>query len=907
MIELISIHIPKTAGRSLLKALTDAYGVEQVLVVNRKSFREGRREALDELKKRITSQTRVIHGHIHIADIRPLLDEYPAAKLITFLRDPVDRVISHYFHEKRILQETGHLSAQKQVAVDTLLNYAEVEQSCNLMSRFLGGMPLSRFFFVGFFENFSNDLQRLMWLIGKPLKEIPKENINLSQSANRNTITIEERALIASLNEEDEALYQRAQNWSPEKKHRIRCWIASFPRSGNTYFRNILYYVYGIESGTWHRETAFPVDDDYDTFPFVKTHLLPHEVVPDDPSIRAICLVRDGRDCMVSIAHQRRDLVAPGSDLVENMREAIVAAEGSFFGGWSENIKAWIQRADLIIRYEDLIEDPKKQFERVEKLLGLPTGNWNNLPTFEELKSGKARYGSAARRRDASIDPVHFAGKFFRKGKPGDWKEEMSAELQDLFWNYHGEMMEALGYEAHTPTVPQNQVLDYRIMQLMNLPVTRAGKRLHILIEATKLVGNDYDGIKRYLLELIHGFEEVQLLGNGRYFFELLFGRNTMPLHSYSQFSQSSKEHLHPYEKVLLNIKYSIHRLIPKPLYQYCVGYYRRSGIRQHLLNFRDKKSLKKELHHFRELKNKIEAVDLVHIPLPQNTGVLKKVPGKYVVTVHDLTHRITPHFHEEQNVRHAEEGMHFITENNAGVIAISKNTADDLLRHYHLRDNHVHVVYETADPKRFRRNVNRFLAKMIREKYKLGDTDFLMTLSTIEPRKNLPNTIKAFKKLILEKPGLRINLVVAGKFGWKTEHLDEELGQPHSQILFPGFISDQDLSVLYSEAIALCYLSHYEGFGLPPLEAMRCRTPVIYGDNSSMREVVGDGGLVADASNIGQINEQMYLMVSDPLLRETLAQKAYHRSFEFSQRRMIFETLGVYESTLSEDSIDEQ
>src|SRR5690606_25886720 len=117
----------------------------------------------------------------------------------------------------------------------------------------------------------------------------------------------------------------------------MKCWIASFPRSGNTFFRNILYYVYGIESSTWHKETAYPVDENYAGFDFVKTHLLPSELEPNDVNIPAIYLVRDGRDALVSIAHHRSDIVEPGSDIKNNLKEAILAAEGSYFGGWSNN------------------------------------------------------------------------------------------------------------------------------------------------------------------------------------------------------------------------------------------------------------------------------------------------------------------------------------------------------------------------------------------------------------------------------------------------------------------------------------------------------------------------------------------------------------------------------------------
>jgi glycosyltransferase involved in cell wall biosynthesis len=99
----------------------------------------------------------------------------------------------------------------------------------------------------------------------------------------------------------------------------------------------------------------------------------------------------------------------------------------------------------------------------------------------------------------------------------------------------------------------------------------------------------------------------------------------------------------------------------------------------------------------------------------------------------------------------------------------------------------------------------------------------------------------------------------------------------------------------LYSEAIALCYVSVYEGFGLPPLEAMRCRTPVIYGNNSAMIEVVGEAGLPADADDVEDIREQMRKMILDKELRDALAIKAHHRSFQFSSRKSTYDTLQVY------------
>lgn len=892
MLELISIHIPKTAGRSLLAMLNRVYGERQVLVVNRRRFREDREAAIAELRKQITPDIRVIHGHVHVSDVKEIIDENPQARLIAFVRDPASRVVSHYFHEKRILSETGSLSAKKQVPVDTVLNYAAHPEARNVMTRFITGVSVSRFFFIGVFENLEPELKRLSALMNWPSTEIPKENVNEAHAAHWDTVSETEREKIREFNREDVSLYESVTTSRPRSGHRIKCWIASFPRSGNTYFRNILYYVYGIESGTWHKETAFPVDDDYDQYPFVKTHLLPHELVPDDPSIPAIYLVRDGRDAVVSIAHQRSDLVAPGSDLNENMKEAIVAADGSFFGGWSANVNAWLLRAGLVIRYEDLIRDPQVVFQRVEQYIELPPADWSRLPTFEQLKTGKPKYGGVSKLTDPQFNPEEFSRKFFRKGKSGGWREEMPEDIHDLFWNYHGDTMERMGYEPHTASCAQNRYTDYKAMKLLGQHVNPSVNTLNVLIEATKLTQPGNDGVKRYLVELLKGFEEVVKYGDDSFRFELLVGKKFLPLSSYRQMLRLEPDELHDYEKVLMGFKGIVKKVLPGTVYEAGASVYRKTDIRKFLKIIQAKKSVDKELSFYRELELKKEDVDVLFIPLPQNAEHLKNLSHRFVVTVHDLTHRITPQFHEVENIRLAEAGMKFIAEKKCDVIAVSNCTATDLESHDAIGGDQVRVVYETADADLFRQNVNPDLASAIREKYKLGVHPYLMTLSTIEPRKNLPNTIRAFNLLMEKYPGLEVNLVIAGKTGWKPGHLPKELHLSNPRIKFTGFVDDRDLHVIYSEALALCYLSHYEGFGLPPLEAMRCRTPVVYAANSSLTEVIGDAGLSSDANDIEAIMHNMYRMVTDASLQTDLAKKAHHRSFMFSRRKMTVETL---------------
>jgi hypothetical protein len=92
---------------------------------------------------------------------------------------------------------------------------------------------------------------------------------------------------------------------------------------------------------------------------------------------------------VVSMAHHRKDIVAPGSDFQENLRAAIIAQGGSHFGGWSKNVEQWIKQADLVLYYEDLIANPRACMERVRKLLELTEPDYNKIPTFEQLKQGK--------------------------------------------------------------------------------------------------------------------------------------------------------------------------------------------------------------------------------------------------------------------------------------------------------------------------------------------------------------------------------------------------------------------------------------------------------------------------------------------------------------------------------------
>lgn len=208
-------------------------------------------------------------------------------------------------------------------------------------------------------------------------------------------------------------------------------WLASYSRSGNTYFRIVMAEMFEIESSEFHDNAKRKVAKNYQSYPLVKTHLLPEDVIPGDLNIPVIYLIRDGRDAVVSLAHHKIDFNKGNMSFNDTLEEVIVASGGSYFGGWSKHVKQWAARADVIIRFEDFILDPLKSIEKINSLVSLPPPI-NVPPSFQDLRTKKYKYGRGWKKNRE---------KFFRRGVIGSWKDEMSAELHQLFLENHGKTL----------------------------------------------------------------------------------------------------------------------------------------------------------------------------------------------------------------------------------------------------------------------------------------------------------------------------------------------------------------------------------------------------------------------------------------------------------------------------------
>lgn len=678
----------------------------------------------------------------------------------------------------------------------------------------------------------------------------------------------------------------------------MKIWLASYPRSGNTFLRNVLFQCYGIESSTYHHETTYALEDDYDTFEIVKTHLLPEELPEQYQNLPKVYLIRDGRDAVVSMAHHKKDLIDIGTLFEDNLQEIIIAANGTHFGGWSKNVMQWIKAADIIIRYEDLIVDPIKEIEKIRAIYPLPEPDRSKVPSFNQLKEGNANYGSGKFHNLTGEDEKTFSQKNFRKGKAGGWKDEMTDYYHDLFWNYHGTAMLKMGYLYDGNYSPVNELSMSKIQQKITAKSNSTITTYKILIDASKILGTTTDGVKRYVVELLRALKEIQELGNKQFHFHIYLNGKIFDIEEVDLFIDqpiNNTKEFYWYENILLGIRKIIKWLFPSFIYDKFSPYYRNSNIREKLLLLRERVSqdqfYRKVLNKKKE-ENVFNNYDLLHITLPQHLPLFGDHTIKTVVTVHDVSHQTHPEYHLENNRLLAEKGFQLLVDKKYPIISVSNSTTHELKASYPLFDTSVTTIYEAVNTDLFKYNINLHLLNEVLLRYNIPlNKKYFLCLSTLEPRKNIISTIKAF--IEFKKLDSECILVIAGQRGWKYDELFSS-DLIHDSIYFTGFIRDRDLSALYSAAIAFCYVSHYEGFGLPILEAMSCRTPVICGSNSSQVELLGNGGIAVNSNNIEAIKNAMQEL-SKPEVRENYAQKAWKQSFAFNWFHVANQSLYLY------------
>ena len=270
----------------------------------------------------------------------------------------------------------------------------------------------------------------------------------------------------------------------------------------------------------------------------------------------------------------------------------------------------------------------------------------------------------------------------------------------------------------------------------------------------------------------------------------------------------------------------------------------------------------------------------------------------KSVITVHDLGFLLYPHFLTQASARYYGQ-IDQAVEGTDHIIAVSESTKHDTICLLGVPESKITVIYEAANPLYGPRDREEARAH-VNKTY--GLEEYLLFVSTIEPKKNLPTLLQAFRDLV-DQYKVNTKLIIVGREGWLSEGIVDLVDKLKLEdtVRFLGRVPLENLIYLYNGALALVHPSFYEGFGLPPLEAMRCGTPVVCSKVSALPEVVGDAALLLPPEEVSEWTVAMWRVIHDQELRAEMRAKGFERAKCFSLEKTVRETLDVYKRVIFE------
>ncbi len=304
-----------------------------------------------------------------------------------------------------------------------------------------------------------------------------------------------------------------------------------------------------------------------------------------------------------------------------------------------------------------------------------------------------------------------------------------------------------------------------------------------------------------------------------------------------------------------------------------------------------------------------LDRLDIYHSPTGRFPAWTAHRPRlRRFLTVYDLIPIIRPDFFPPDTARHMRATLGGITAKD-WVLCISESTRRDLLAHYPAcHPDRVLVIPLAAEAFFHPENDPARLAAVAERHGVPAGCPYFLSVSTLEPRKNFETVIRAYARFVRDDPARPSRLVLVGGKVRADTHpifaaLDAEGESIRQRVIFTGFVPDDDLAALYSGALAFVYLSFYEGFGLPPLEAMQCGLPTVVSDVSSLPEVVGDAGIKLDPTDETSVAAEMRSLYLDPARRQELSARSIVRARAFSWERFAEGTLAAYRLALATDA----
>jgi len=288
------------------------------------------------------------------------------------------------------------------------------------------------------------------------------------------------------------------------------------------------------------------------------------------------------------------------------------------------------------------------------------------------------------------------------------------------------------------------------------------------------------------------------------------------------------------------------------------------------------------------------EGIDLFFTP--NHLLPLKKLNAiKSVTVVHDVFHKIDGDFHPSSYNLYLNLLLPNSFKKSDLIITVSNNSKKDIIRIFKVPEQKIHVIYENADESFKPMDIEEDSRKSILDKYDLSSNRLILYVGLVENRKNIIGILKIGD--ILYKRGINFNILIVGRKGFGFDKIYEEIKIRSSYVKYLNYVDDETLKIIYNLATLFIFPSYYEGFGLPPLEAMQTGIPVLASKTSSLIEVVGEGGILHEPDNYEAFAADIERLFSDSNLYQEMKKKALLQANNFSKEKSIRELIQTFKS----------
>jgi glycosyltransferase involved in cell wall biosynthesis len=289
--------------------------------------------------------------------------------------------------------------------------------------------------------------------------------------------------------------------------------------------------------------------------------------------------------------------------------------------------------------------------------------------------------------------------------------------------------------------------------------------------------------------------------------------------------------------------------------------------------------------------------VDVYHTQYITPFFVPRKI--KIITTIHDVSFKVHKEFIKFSDLFFLSILIPLSFRRADKIIAVSQFTKDEIVKHYGVEEKKVEVVYNSVSDN-FRKEISESDLAKVRGKYQLPE-DFVMYLGTMQPRKNIPTIIGAFAKMKKKIPNAKLVLVGNRKAHNFDLKIDKIIQRENLQedVIFPGYVDEEDKPAIFRLTKVFAFLSSYEGFGIPALEAMSQGVPVLASDIPVLREVGGKGCIFADIGDLDEISKKMYNLFIDNNQRKDVLLLGKEQLKNFSWKKSAEKLLSIYQKML--------